>query len=111
MSDNLIHFVILATGQELVGEQVEQLIDNTDTITVKRIRMIAYQQNHDGTIGVGPAPFVMVNPDGEYSFPKNMIAICDNVPDGVEKMYLQSVTGVAIAGAGDVPKSPIDLGK
>lgn len=90
--NNLVHFVILATGQEIVGERADSL-GQSEVVRVAKPRMIAYQQTQDG-IAVGPHPFVMVNPDGTYEFPNSAIALCNEVPENLAQLWLQSTTEI-----------------
>ena len=91
----MLKLFILNNGREVIGK----LIKSTDTsFVVNSPRILHFSPTQTGdAYGIELYPYSMTNPDGDHRF--HMITIASeslNIPDDVEKGYIQQTSGISI---------------
>lgn len=95
------HYKLIG-GEEIIGTVCEEqrLDRNYDKfVYLEKTRALMAQPMGQGQVGLGLVPYMMGNPDGAISIPRDMIIATpvDGLPKNLEDTYLQQVSGITFA--------------
>lgn len=91
-----LRLFILNNGREVIGKQSKQ--DSDQYFWVESPRILHFNPTADGaSYGIELYPYSLTNPDGLHKFHLSAIASeSENIPDDVEKGYIQHTSGISI---------------
>lgn len=97
MSDT-IKVLKLKSTEEIIGRYQLVNVMGSKTHKMTKVRQLVMQPVGQGQVGIAMLPWLASNQDGEIVIRDDNLA-CEpiDVPDELEKTYLQQTTGIALA--------------
>ncbi len=92
----------LGSSEEIICTVIDE---QPDYFVVEKCRAVGPQQHENGQLSLQWMPFIWSDVEGTATvnlYKSTIMGRLQNLPENMEKEYLQKTSGIVLAGAGDI---------